>query len=105
MWVQVKGGSIMPKELNKMELLKQITALNFVIEDLSLYLNTHPMDGEALTKYNCCVTQAEALKKEYEKCYGMISEHSSKSPYPWQWICEPWPWEYEANFNLCGEER
>ena len=38
MWVQVKGGSIMPKELNKMELLKQITALNFVIEDLSLTL-------------------------------------------------------------------
>lgn len=95
----------MAKEMSKMEFLKQITAVNFVLEDLSLYLNTHPMDREALVKYNSCVAQANALRQTYERCYGMISEHSSQSPYPWQWICEPWPWEYEANFKLCGEER
>ncbi|KAJ50867.1 spore coat protein JB [Clostridium tetanomorphum] len=95
----------MSKEIDKMDLLRQICALNFVLEDLSLYLNTHPTDGEALAKYNSCVVSANALKKKYESCFGMLSEHSSQSPCPWQWINEPWPWEYEANFRLCGEER
>lgn len=54
----------MSKEIDKMDLLRQICALNFVLEDLSLYLNTHPTDGEALAKYNSCVVSANALKKK-----------------------------------------
>jgi spore coat protein JB len=90
----------MKNEMNKMDLLKQICALNFMIEDLSMYLDTHPMDQGALTKYNNCVMQSSELKQCYEEFYGMLSEHDTCSPYPWQWICEPWPWEYEANFKL-----
>ena len=95
----------MNKVMNKMELLKQVTAAHFMLEDLSLYLNTHPMDREALVRYNSFVMQADMLRKTYERCYGMLSEHGACSPYPWQWINEPWPWEYEANFKLYGEER
>lgn len=90
-------------KMDKFELLKQITALNFMVEDLSLYLNTHPSDREALIKYNGYVKESLILKQEYEKCFGMIGEHDSYSPYPWQWIKEPWPWEYEANFRLGRE--
>ena len=90
----------MKKEMNKMELLKQITALEFMKEDLALFLNTHPMDRDALTKYNCYVIECKALKEKYEMHYGMLSEHDSLSPYQWQWICEPWPWESDANFKL-----
>jgi spore coat protein JB len=89
----------MKNEMSKMDLLKQICTLNFMVEDLSLYLDTHPMDQNALTKYNNYVMQCSGLKQSYEKYYGMLSEHDY-SPYPWQWICEPWPWEYEANFKL-----
>lgn len=90
----------MQEEMNKMELKKQITAAHIMVEDLHLYLNTHPSDREALAAYNSFVKQYTMLIKEYEKCFGMISEESTPSPYPWQWICEPWPWEYEANFRL-----
>lgn len=95
----------MKSEMNKIDLLRQITALNFMVEDLGLYLNTHPMDREAVAKYNTYVMQSRALKQNYERMYGMLSEHDSLSSYPWQWINEPWPWEYEANFKLDGEER
>ena len=37
---------------NRMELLKQIIATEFMKQDLHLFLNTHPMDKEALAKYN-----------------------------------------------------
>ncbi|MGV8979745.1 spore coat protein CotJB [Clostridium sp.] len=85
---------------SKMELLNQIVALEFMKEDIALYLNTHPMDQEALTKYNFYVMESKGLKGIYEMNYGMLSEHSSPSPYPWQWINDPWPWETDANFKI-----
>lgn len=85
---------------DKMELLKQITAATFMKEDLSLYLNTHPMDQQALSKYNCYVVEARELREAYEKNYGMLCENDSLSPYTWQWINDPWPWETDANFKL-----
>lgn len=91
--------------MSKKELLKQIVATNFMVEDLQLYLNTHPMDREALVKFNGYVVQLHNLKQNYQSCYGMLSAHGAMSPYPWQWISEPWPWEYEANYKLDGEER
>jgi spore coat protein JB len=88
---------------SKMELLKQVVTTEFMKEDLALYLNTHPMDQEALSKYNCYVMESKALKESYEMNYGMLSEHDSLSPYPWQWINDPWPWEAEANFKFDKE--
>ena len=90
----------MDNKMNRMELLKQITMVSFMAEDLGLYLDTHPTDCDAVGKYNFFVKQSKELKKMYEKCYGMLSEHDSYSPCPWNWINEPWPWEYEANFKL-----
>ncbi|MGH4140022.1 spore coat protein CotJB [Clostridium sp.] len=85
---------------NRMDLLKEITATEFVKEDLALFLNTHPMDQAALANYNFYVMESKGLKAIYEMNYGMLSEHSSPSPYPWQWINDPWPWENDANFKL-----
>jgi len=58
---------------NKMELLKQIVASEFMKEDLALYLNTHPMDQGALAKYNFYVMESKGLKESYEMNYGMLS--------------------------------
>lgn len=90
----------MDKDKNRMELLKHITALDFMVVDLQLYLNTHPTDREALAKFNSFVMQSNKLKQDYERQYGLLTGTGSCSPYPWQWINEPWPWEYEANFKL-----
>lgn len=99
--MQVEGGSIIMKEdMSRMELLKQITIFHFMAEDLHLYLDTHPMDRDALVKHNAIIIQLHALKQNYEKAYGPLSEHGCCSQFPWQWINQPWPWEYEANFKL-----
>lgn len=99
----LEGGAIMNKEMSKKELLRQITAVNFVLVDLHLYLNTHPNDREALAKYNSLAMQSRMLRENYEGCFGPLS-YGSCSAYPWQWINEPWPWECEANFKLYEEE-
>lgn len=89
----------MYRKMSKYEMLKQITALSFTLFDLHLYLNTHPMDRAALSMYNSILPQAMMLQNEYEKMYGPLSA-AVCSPLPWQWINEPWPWEYEANNKL-----
>jgi len=85
---------------SKMELLKQIVASEFMKQDLHLFLNTHPMDKEAISKYNYFVIESRGLREKYEMNYGMLSETNSLSPYPWQWLNNPWPWEADANFKF-----
>ena len=89
----------MKNEMNKMELLKQISAAKFMMEDLGLFLNTHPTDKETIVEYNYYVKEWRALKETYEMNFSMLSDDSLSS-YPWQWINEPWPWENDANFKF-----
>jgi spore coat protein JB len=89
---------------NKFTLLKEISSLHFMAVDLNLFLDTHPLDTEALAKYNSVIMQLTMLKQDYTMHYGMLSP-ASCSPYPFNWISEPWPWEYDANYKLCVEER
>ena len=94
----------MRNKMNKMELLKQISAVRFMLTDLGLFLNTHPNDKETVVEYNYYIMQWRGLKENYEMHYGMLTEHDSLSPHPWQWIDEPWPWDYEANFTFEKED-
>lgn len=93
----------MDAKMSKKELLKEITAVDFSLIDLHLYLNTHPTDRNALAAHNSLVTKARMLKENYEMLFGPLS-YGCYNKYPWQWMNEPWPWEYDANFKLCEEE-
>lgn len=76
----VKGRKNLIK--NKMELFKQIVASQFIQVDLGLFLNTHPMDQEALAKYNFYVMESKGLKECYQMNYGMLCQCDTLSPYP-----------------------
>lgn len=91
--------------MNREELLRRLSALDFYIIDLHLYLNTHPDDGEAIEKYNAVVMEARALREEFERAYGPLLFYNSTSGYPWQWIENPWPWQYKFNFDLAGDDN
>ena len=89
--------------MSRDELLKKITALDFYIIDLHLYLNTHPTDTEALSLYNSCVMEVKELREEYNKQFGMLLANNSTSKTPWQWIDNPWPWQKKYNFEFMEE--
>ena len=90
--------------MNRDEMLQRLSALDFYIIDLHLYLNTHPNDREAIQKYIAVVKEANELREQFEQQFGMLSPRST-SKYPWQWIEDPWPWQYKFNFDLSGEEK
>ncbi|MBB6625598.1 spore coat protein CotJB [Clostridium gasigenes] len=91
-------------DIDKMELLKQITTSQFMKVDLALYLNTHPSDKHAIKKYNYYVMLCKGLRETYEINYGMLTQHDSSNSSLWQWISEPWPWESDANFKIERED-
>lgn len=89
----------MSKDMCRIDLLREITALEFTVIELNLYLDTHPGDREALNRFNRTVMELRALKEAYDRDYGMLTP-DSRSSCPWEWLRGPWPWQYEANYRL-----
>lgn len=76
------------------ELLEEIQAVDFVLVELTLYLDTHPDDYIAIQQFNHCAKQSKQLKKQFEKQFGPLMQFgNSYSGYPWNWKDAPWPWQ------------
>ncbi len=76
------------------DLLRQIMSLNFAVNDLVLYLDTHPNDSCALNKHNEYSEKVVNLTNEYQRLYGPLTVNFTSDT--WDWIDEPWPWERGA---------
>ena len=76
------------------EMLEEIQAIDFVIVELNLYLNTHPDDHEAIRQFNDFTEKSMLLKIEFEKKFGPLMNFGrSFSNYPFNWGDTPWPWQ------------
>ena len=79
---------------SKREMLHKIMSLNFAINELALYLDTHPNDTNAI-RMHCEYSEKQIeLTKEYQKLYGPLTMNFMSDT--WDWIDEPWPWERGA---------
>ena len=68
--------------------------LAFVIQELALYLDTHRDDREALEQYRAC----QEMYRHCMEAYPSPLNHSmSGQGEEYQWLDDPWPWEYAAN--------
>ena len=75
------------------ELLLEIMALSFAINDLNLYLDLHPTDEEMLKKFRELAEKSCAKEMEYVKTYGPLEVIDNNSLSKFNWINNPWPWE------------
>lgn len=79
----------------KNNLLRVIQMYGFALNDLCLFLDTHPQDEEALIcfdKYRKLLTEAE---DEFNEKFGILKCRQNSNAKRWDWVCEPWPWERE----------
>ena len=88
-------------------LLKQISEISFTAQDLTLYLDTHPLDENALTAFKQAMEQRKQLLKTYGENYEPLTidcvcpDNNNKSgahtSYGGQrhftWTDGPLPWE------------
>lgn len=84
-------------EMNKKKLLDCISATQFALVELGLYLDTHPHDREALEKFESARARLKAYIKQYEQQFGPLTLMGDFGNDGYDWIKNPWPWEKEAN--------
>lgn len=78
---------------NRENLFHCITATSFVMDDLRLFLDTHPTDQDALQHWDHVQKVRTEAVEEYSRHYGPISMYQVDSCNEWTWINGPWPWE------------
>lgn len=76
--------------------MTELQASAFAIQDLALYLDTHRDDKEAFELYTDYQKKYQQQKEVYEKKCGPLT-HKSVNMGCYQWLNDPWPWEYAKN--------
>ncbi|MFT8889589.1 MAG: spore coat protein CotJB [Ethanoligenens sp.] len=81
----------------QMTLLQNIAAIDFAMQELRLFLDTHPADTTGIALFNKYQQKHSALVKEYTRSYGPLDWNTPNTGNTWQWVKNPWPWEAMAN--------
>ena len=74
----------------------ELQTLAFAIQELALYLDTHREDEQALEMYRAYQKLYHNGMMEYAKMCGPMN-HGIPGEGSYQWLDDPWPWEYCAN--------
>jgi spore coat protein JB len=76
------------------KLLHDLQTMDFVLVELTLYLDTHPNDMAALQQYNQFASARQGLCAKFEQEFGPLKAFGqSYTRAPWQWVETPWPWQ------------
>ena len=89
-------GMVNNKEL-PVTALTDLQALGFAIQELALYLDTHRDDQEALELYQNYQEMYHKCMMEYTKNCRPKNHFTPTKGKTYQWLDDPWPWEYAAN--------
>lgn len=73
--------------------MAELMGLDFALDELGLYLDTHPDDREALELFQSYSALARQGREKYESLYGPLERRSVAADGTYTWIRNPWPWE------------
>ncbi|MBR0208101.1 MAG: spore coat protein CotJB [Oscillospiraceae bacterium] len=73
--------------------LGDLMAIDFVADELSIYLDTHREDGEAFGMYQSVLALSKEAHKRYNELCGPIVKNDMLGMKSYAWLSEPWPWE------------
>lgn len=73
--------------------LGELMAIDFVADELSLYLDTHRNDKEAFDMYQSVLLLSKEAHERYaEKCAPIVKNDLLEMK-AYSWLNDPWPWE------------
>ncbi len=82
--------------LDRSSLLHEIDKVSFAVNDLTLYLDTHPDCAEGLLRFQKEAEKRKELMKAYAKAYGPLTTDcicDLEKTDRWQLQNGPAPWE------------
>ena len=82
-------------DMSKAALLHEISKVDFAVVEMTLYLDTHPDECEAIAYLNHYVKLKNQLEKEYSYKYEPMSVALAPESdgNKWLWALAPMPWE------------
>ena len=78
------------------EALLELMALDFAIDELGLYLTTHPNDKQALELYWSYIWLGREGRAKYEEANGPLLQ-TDITEGSFRWLDDPWPWDKGGN--------
>lgn len=83
----------MKNDIDRECLMKIITQASFAMDDVKLFLDTHPSCKEALEYYKKAKKVREEAWEEYTQRFGPLSSYEVDNMECWDWNKGPMPWE------------
>ena len=77
--------------------LVELMAIDFAIQELGLFLTTHPDDQEALQLYWSYLQLAKEGRERYQRKYGPLTQSDPTPETGFAWLRDPWPWDAAGN--------
>ncbi|MBQ7955305.1 MAG: spore coat protein CotJB [Lachnospiraceae bacterium] len=74
-------------------MLKDINTISFTLVELTLYLDTHPHDKQAMEYFNHYARIEKQMKQEFSSKYYPLNASLSTDQKEWTWATAPMPWE------------
>ena len=74
-------------------LMMQLQQTGMTMDDLRIYLDTHPDDSFAIQRYNESAKKYHQLNQEYLQYGPLISINWQNDDKSWKWTEQPFPWD------------
>lgn len=83
------------KGLSRQQMINRINEVCFAVDDILLFLDTHPCDEKAMEFYHMAAKERRELMKEYAENFGPLTVDDAlfSDSKTWKWMEEPFPWE------------
>ena len=75
--------------------LTELQALEFVLQELALYLDTHPNDGEAFELFRQYTALEESARATFVSQNGPVLRGETAQSKTYTWLNDPWPWNFQ----------
>lgn len=80
------------------QMINEIMQVRFYLNELALYLDTHPCDKKAIALHNEYSKKLRVMMDNYQMKYGPLTNEFPCNK--WRWLEMPWPWEKGAYNNV-----
>ncbi|HIV24651.1 MAG TPA: spore coat protein CotJB [Candidatus Scatomonas pullistercoris] len=81
--------------MTREQLLNRINQVSFAVDEMILFLDTHPDNEEARAYFEEKSALRNEALEEYAKLYGPLTIDTANDTCSrsWEWVQQPWPWE------------
>lgn len=83
----------------KMTPLTELMAIDFVTDELELYLDTHQADSEAFNMYQAFLSLGREAHERYTALYGPVKQSDMLGMSGYTWLSDPWPWDFQPRME------